>query len=48
MTLEIGFLLLLLIGMAHLFLTERLPVDLTAFLGLTIFILSVWESWSYE
>jgi di/tricarboxylate transporter len=40
MTLEIAFLLLLLISMVYLFLTEKLPVDLTAFLGLTILILT--------
>ncbi len=40
MNLEIGFLLFLLIAMAYLFLTEKLPVDLTAFLGLVILILT--------
>ncbi|MDA2925792.1 SLC13 family permease [Acidobacteria bacterium AH-259-G07] len=40
MTLEIGFLFFLLIGMVYLFLTEKLPVDLTAFLGLVILILT--------
>ena len=40
MTLEIGFLFLLLLSMVYLFLTEKLPVDLTAFLGLTILILT--------
>ena len=38
MTLEIGFLFALLAGMVYLFLTEKLPVDLTAFLGLTVLI----------
>ncbi len=38
MTLEIAFLFALLIGMVVLFLTEKLPVDLTAFLGLVILI----------
>jgi di/tricarboxylate transporter len=38
MTLEIGFLFVLLSVMVYLFLTEKLPVDLTAFLGLTILI----------
>ncbi len=38
MTLEIGFLFALLIGMVVLFLTEKLPVDLTAFIGLVILI----------
>ncbi|HMB54768.1 MAG TPA: SLC13 family permease [Thermoanaerobaculia bacterium] len=36
MTLEIGLLLAILAGMVYLFLTEKLPVDLTAFLGLTV------------
>jgi hypothetical protein len=40
MTLEIAFLLLLLISMVYLFLTEKLPVHLTAFLGLAILILT--------
>ncbi|MDA2934901.1 SLC13 family permease [Acidobacteria bacterium AH-259-D05] len=40
MTLEIGFLLFLLMGMVYLFLTEKLPIDLTAFLGLVILILT--------
>lgn len=39
MTLEIGFLLVLLTGMVYLFLTEKLPVDLTAFTGLVILVL---------
>lgn len=38
MTVEIGFLFALLISMVVLFLTEKLPVDLTAFLGLVILI----------
>jgi di/tricarboxylate transporter len=38
MTLEIGFLFALLGGMVFLFLTEKLPVDLTAFLGLVVLI----------
>ncbi|MEM1248875.1 MAG: SLC13 family permease [Acidobacteriota bacterium] len=38
MTLEIGFLFLVLGAMVYLFLTEKLPVDLTAFLGLVILI----------
>jgi di/tricarboxylate transporter len=39
MTPEIAFLFALLIGMVYLFLTEKLPVDLTAFLGLVILVL---------
>jgi len=39
MTLEIGFLFILLAAMVYLFLTEKLPVDLTAFAGLVILIL---------
>ncbi len=38
MTLEIGFLFFLLVAMVYLFLTEKLPVDLTAFSGLVILI----------
>jgi len=38
MTLEIGFLFALLAGMVYLFLTEKIPVDLTAFLGLVILV----------
>ncbi len=38
MTLEIGFLFALLAAMVYLFLTEKLPVDLTAFLGLVVLI----------
>ncbi len=38
MTLEIGFLFALLAAMVYLFLTEKLPVDLTAFLGLIVLI----------
>lgn len=40
MTFEIGFLFALLTVMVVLFLTEKLPVDLTAFLGLAILIFS--------
>ena len=39
MTWQIAFLILLLVGMAYLFLTAKLPVDLTAFLGLVVLIL---------
>lgn len=39
MTLEIGFLFVLLAVMVYLFLTELLPVDLTAFSGLVILVL---------
>jgi len=38
MTYEIAFLLIVLAGMVALFLTEKLPIDLTAFLGLTLLI----------
>ncbi len=38
MTLQIGILFALLVVMVYLFLTERLPVDLTAFLGLVVLI----------
>jgi di/tricarboxylate transporter len=38
MTLEIGFLFALLAVMVALFLTEKLPVDLTAFLGLVVLV----------
>lgn len=38
MTLEIGFLLALFGAMVYLFLTEKIPVDLTAFLGLVVLI----------
>ncbi|MFQ5528449.1 MAG: SLC13 family permease [Thermoanaerobaculia bacterium] len=38
MTLEIGFLFGLLAVMVYLFLTEKLPVDLTAFLGLAVLV----------
>jgi len=37
-TFEIGFLFAILAGMVYLFLTEKLPVDLTAFLGLVILV----------
>ena len=40
MTPEIGFLFLLLVLMVFLFLTEKLPVDLTAFAGLSLLILT--------
>ncbi len=40
MTLEIGFLFLILAGMVALFLTEKIPVELTAFLGLVVLIFS--------
>ena len=40
MTLEIGFLFLILAVMVALFLTEKIPVDLTAFLGLVVLIFS--------
>ncbi len=38
MTLEIAFLLIILAGMIVLFLTEKIPIDLTAFLGLSILV----------
>ena len=38
MTLEIAFLFALLVGMVYLFLTEKLPVELTAFIGLVILV----------
>jgi len=38
MTLEIAFLLIVLFAMVVLFLTEKLPIDLTAFLGLVVLI----------
>jgi len=38
MTFEIGFLFALLAAMVYLFLTEKLPVDLTAFLGLIVLV----------
>ncbi len=40
MTLDIAFLLVVLAAMVVLFLTERLPIDLTAFLGLTLLVFS--------
>jgi di/tricarboxylate transporter len=40
MTLEIGFLFAVLLVMVYLFLTEKLPIDLTAFLGLVFLILA--------
>ena len=38
MTYEIAFLLVVLAAMVVLFLTEKLPIDLTAFLGLTLLV----------
>jgi di/tricarboxylate transporter len=38
MTFEIGFLFAVLAGMVYLFLTEKIPVDLTAFLGLVVLV----------
>ena len=38
MTLEIGFLFALLVAMVYLFLTEKLPVELTAFIGLVVLV----------
>jgi di/tricarboxylate transporter len=38
MTLSIAFLMIVLVGMIVLFLTEKIPIDLTAFLGLVILI----------
>ena len=38
MTLEIGFLFVLLAAMVFLFLTEKLPVELTAFIGLLVLV----------
>ena len=40
MTWEIGFLFALIVGMVYLFLTEKIPVELTAFLGLVIMLLT--------
>ncbi len=40
MTLEIGFLFAVLVVMVYSFLTEKIPIDLTAFLGLAILILT--------
>ncbi|MFH1277186.1 MAG: SLC13 family permease [Candidatus Eisenbacteria bacterium] len=39
MTVEIGILFAILLAMAYFFFTEKLPVDLTAFLGLLVFTL---------
>jgi di/tricarboxylate transporter len=39
MTLEIGLLLLLLMGMAYVFFTEKLPIELTAFAGLVVLVM---------
>lgn len=44
MTLEMGLLFLLLAGMAFLFFTEKLPVELTAFIGLVILTLGGYVS----
>ena len=40
MTLEIGFLFAVIVAMVYLFLTEKLPIDLTAFLALVILLLT--------
>ncbi|MCZ6766821.1 MAG: SLC13 family permease, partial [bacterium] len=40
MTFEIGFLLAIILVMVYLFLTEKLPIDLTAFLGLVVLTLT--------
>jgi di/tricarboxylate transporter len=40
MSLEIGFLFAVIIVMVYLFLTEKLPIDLTAFLGLAVLLLA--------
>ena len=40
MTFEIGFLFAIILVMAYLFLTEKLPIDLTAFLGLVVLTLT--------
>ena len=40
MTLEIGFLLIVIAAMVYLFLTEKLAIDLTAFLGLVVLVLT--------
>src|SRR5580765_5412893 len=42
MTLQIAALLLVLVAMAVLFLTEALPVELTAFAGLVVLVLAGW------
>ncbi|NNE99699.1 MAG: SLC13 family permease, partial [Pyrinomonadaceae bacterium] len=44
MNLEIAFLLIIIIGMVVLFLTEKLPIDLTAFLGLVILVITGYVS----
>jgi di/tricarboxylate transporter len=44
MTLEMGILLGVLAGMAFLFFTEKLPVELTAFVGLVILTLGGYVS----
>lgn len=38
MTVEIGFLFLIIVGMVYLFLTEKLPIELTAFIGLLVLV----------
>ena len=40
MTFQIGFLFILLAAMVYLFLTEKIPVDVTAFAGLVLLILA--------
>ena len=40
MTFEIGFLFAIILVMVYLFLTEKLPIDLTAFLGLVVLTLT--------
>ena len=40
MSLEIGLLFAVLVAMVYLFLTEKLPIDLTAFLGLVFLLLA--------
>ena len=46
MTVEIGFLFVVIIAMVALFLTEKLPVDLTAFTGLVVLVLTGYLSGS--
>ena len=38
MTWDIGFVLLVLVAMVYLFMTEKLPVELTAFIGLLVLV----------
>ena len=38
MTIQIAILFALLVGMVYLFLTEKLPVELTAFIGLLVLV----------